>query len=174
MPKIIEQLREKLLFEAKKQIREQGYAKTTIRSVATALGVGVGTVYNYFESKEMLVATFVFEDWKKHLEHMAALSKDNEKGLLRGIFDSLREFSQQHERLFSDNDAARLVSVGSSSRHKMLRDQISSFVLPICEKNNLANPSFTADFIAESLICWSTEEKDFDELYSIFEKIIKI
>ena len=48
MPKLIEQLREKLLFEAKKQIYEQGYSKTTVRSVTAALGVGVGTVYNYF------------------------------------------------------------------------------------------------------------------------------
>ena len=59
MPKIIENLREQLLEETKKQILDRGYANTTIRSVAKACGVGVGTVYNYFESKEMLVASFV-------------------------------------------------------------------------------------------------------------------
>ena len=48
MPKIIEGVRARLLNEAKRQIATLGYARTTIRSVATACGLGVGTVYNYF------------------------------------------------------------------------------------------------------------------------------
>ena len=51
MPKIIENVREQLLGEAKRQIAKKGYGKTTIRSVASACGFGVGTVYNYFKSK---------------------------------------------------------------------------------------------------------------------------
>ncbi len=50
MPKIIENLQSKLIEEAKKQIEEAGYGAMTIRSVAKACGVGVGTVYNYFSS----------------------------------------------------------------------------------------------------------------------------
>ena len=42
MPKIIENVREQLLVEAKRQIAEYGYAKTTVRSVAAACGLGVG------------------------------------------------------------------------------------------------------------------------------------
>ena len=56
MPKIIENLREQLLSEAKKQVKERGYAATTVRSVAKACGLGTGTVYNYFKSKDMLIA----------------------------------------------------------------------------------------------------------------------
>ena len=73
MPKIIENLRDQLLQEARKQIAERGYTGTTIRSVAGACGVGVGTVYNYFSSKEMLIAAFMMEDWQKQLDAMAAL-----------------------------------------------------------------------------------------------------
>ena len=51
MPKIIENIREKLLEEARRQVMEEGYEAMTIRSVAGACGVGVGTVYNYFSSK---------------------------------------------------------------------------------------------------------------------------
>ena len=51
MPKIIENIREKLLEEARRQVMDQGYSTMTIRSVASVCGVGVGTVYNYFESK---------------------------------------------------------------------------------------------------------------------------
>ena len=38
MPKIIPNIREQLLREAKRQLMEQGYGKTTIRSVANAWG----------------------------------------------------------------------------------------------------------------------------------------
>ena len=50
MPKIIENLKARLIAEAKRQIEEAGYGAVTIRSVASSCGVGVGTVYNYFPS----------------------------------------------------------------------------------------------------------------------------
>jgi len=167
MPKIIENVREQLLAEAKKQILENGYAKTTIRSVAGACGLGIGTVYNYFKSKEMLIATFVYEDWKKHLSDMQRLPTDDPYTLLGGIFQSLRSFAAQNQTLFSDADAAKLVSVGASGRHKILREQIAGFVTPICETD------FCAVFIAEALICWSMENVDFDTVYPLLEKTIK-
>ena len=46
MPKILENIREILLQEAKRQVFENGYSSLTIRSVASACGIGVGTVYN--------------------------------------------------------------------------------------------------------------------------------
>lgn len=169
MPKIIENLREQLLAETKKQIEERGYANTTIRSVARACGVGVGTVYNYFESKEMLVASFVFESWKTYLDAMAALSTDDPRGLLGGIYDLLKHFASENESLFSDPDAAKQMSSGPSSRHKMLRSQIAAYVLPICGGDA---PLFTSEFIAEALITWSMENADFDTVYPLIEKNI--
>ena len=65
MPKIIENLENRLLAETEKQIREVGYSTMTVRSVAKACGVGVGTVYNYFASKDALVAGFMLEDWQR-------------------------------------------------------------------------------------------------------------
>ena len=167
MPKIIENVREQLLAEAKKQVSEHGYANTTVRSVAGACGVGVGTVYNYFASKEMMIATFVYEDWKKHLFDMQKLPADAPYTLLRGIYLSLKRFADDNKSLFSDSDAAKLVSVGSSERHKMLRGQIAELVAPICES------SFCADFIAEALICWSMENVNFETVYPLLEKTIK-
>ena len=43
MPKIIENLPQRLLEEAKNQILQAGYSTMTIRSVARQCGVGVGT-----------------------------------------------------------------------------------------------------------------------------------
>ena len=167
MPKIIENVREQLLAEAKKQICERGYANTTIRSVASACGLGIGTVYNYFRSKEMLIAGFVLEDWKVHLCEMRELPTDDPHGLLYGIYDSLVRFAKENETLFSDADAAKHAVIGSGARHRMLRGQIAAFILPICDSE------LCAEFLAQSLISWSMEGLDFEALYPLLEKNIK-
>ena len=169
MPKIIENLREQLLAEARRQIAGQGYTGTTIRSVATACGVGVGTVYNYFPSKDMLIAAFVYEDWKNHLAAMAALPADQPQELLHGIYDSLCSFAQSHSDLFTDSAAAKSSALGFAPRHRMLREQLAAFIQPLCAGEAAA---FTAAFIAESLITWAMEGVPFDVLYPLICKII--
>ena len=59
MPKIIKDLEKRLTEEARRQIEEDGYGAMTVRSVAKACGVGVGTVYNYFSSKDELLAGYL-------------------------------------------------------------------------------------------------------------------
>ena len=162
-----------MLAEAKKQISERGYVATTVRSVASACGVGVGTVYNYFESKEMLIATFVYEDWKRHLSAMKALPTTDPEALLLGIYEGLKHFAVGNARLFSDTEAAKLISGGSRERHKMLRDQIASIVLPACQNANAVYSPLAAEFVAEALIVWSMEKADFEAVYPLLERIIK-
>ena len=169
MPKIIENLRDQLLQEARRQISEQGYTGTTIRSVAGACGVGVGTVYNYFPSKEMLVAAFMMEDWQKQLDAMAALPKDQPDALLRGVYEALCSYAEGHRDLFSDEGAAKAISLGFAPRHRMLREQLTGFILPVCQGDNAA---FTAAFLAESLISWTMEGTPFDTLYPVIHKLI--
>ena len=169
MPKIIENLREQLLEEARRQIAERGYTGTTIRSVAGACGVGVGTVYNYFSSKEMLIAAFMMEDWQKQLDAMAALPKDQPEALLRGVYEALCTYAAGHQDLFSDEGAAKAISLGFAPRHRMLREQLTGFILPICKGDNAA---FTAAFIAESLISWTMEDTPFETLYPVIDKLI--
>lgn len=168
MPRIIENLREQLLSEAKRQIAECGYHGVTMRSVAGACGVGVGTVYNYFDSKEVLVASVVLRDWKKYLDIMSALPTGEPRALLFGIYRALSDFAEANRALFSDAEARRLSSVGFAARHKMLIEQIASFVMPIS-----GSDKFLASFIAEALISHSSDGDEFDKLYEILEKIIK-
>lgn len=173
MPKILPNVREQLLAEAKKQIIAQGYAQTTVRSVASACGVGVGTVYNYFESKDVLIASFLYEDWKQYLDTMQELPRECPAHLLRGIYTALQTFAAQNRALFSDADAARSAAIGSSARHRMLRAQIAAFILPLCEQSGTQSPAFAAEFIAEALLCWSMEGAEFEAVYPLLEKILK-
>jgi len=166
LPKIIENLREQLLAEAKRQITENGYAKTTVRSVASACGVGVGTVYNYFPSKDMLIASFMAEDWLIRLKRMKSLGSVPCRDRIFAVYTELREYTEEYGALFGDSDAAKVFATVFSERHGQLRGQIAEVVLPLCDKY------FLAEFIGEAMLAWTVAGKDFDALYEVIEKLL--
>ncbi len=167
MPKIIENLEEKLMLEARHQVREMGYAATTIRSVAKACGVGVGTVYNYFPSKEALIARFMLEDWRSCIAAIDAVSKysDSPRNVVLCICDQLRLFISRHSSIFQDETASAGFSGAFSQYHGMLRAQLAAPLRKFCRDD------FTAEFISESLLTWTSAGKEFDELYAIVEAL---
>ena len=168
MPKLIENLRPQLLTEARRQVAEHGYAKTTIRSVAAACGIAVGTVYNYFPSKDVLIASFVAEDWAEHLAAMNALSREDPEAFLRGICEQLRSFMGKQQTLFSDPDAAKAASAGFLPRHLQLREQLAGLIRPIAPSDD----GFAARFLAEALLTWTVAGEPFDRVYDILKKLI--
>ena len=91
MPKIIENLPQRLQEEARRQIEQAGFAAMTIRSVAKGCGVGVGTVYNYYPSKEALVASFMLSDWNACVASIqqTAAESDLLEPVLLAIYEKL-------------------------------------------------------------------------------------
>lgn len=173
MPKIISNVREQLLDEAKKQIAERGYGKTTIRSVASACNLGVGTVYNYFKSKDMLVATFMAEDWQACIAHIKNQSSEHPEVVLQSIYNALVDFASRYQSLFCDSDAEKVFVTVFSERHKQLRDQLVELIIPICKQSTVPDKRFLAEYIAESLLTWTVAGVSFDKQYAIVCKIIK-
>ena len=51
--------KEEILKTSRALIQEQGWSAVSIRSVAAACGVSVGSIYNYFDSKAELVSATV-------------------------------------------------------------------------------------------------------------------
>jgi len=167
MPKIIENPESRLIEEAKKQIEESGYGAMTIRSVAKACGVGVGTVYNYFSSKEELVATHLLEDWKQCITAIRAVStySDSPRPVALCIYDQLISFAQRHLAIFRDEAAAASFAGSFGKYHGMLRAQLSQPLRKFCSSD------FAADFLAEALLTWTMAGKTFDEIYGMMEKL---
>ncbi len=58
--------RQAILDAALAEFVKQGYHGTTVPSVAASAGVGAGTIYRYFDSKEAL-ANALYQEWKGRL-----------------------------------------------------------------------------------------------------------
>lgn len=167
MPKIIENLEQRLIEEAKRQIEASGYGTMTIRSVAKGCGVGVGTVYNYFTSKEDLLARHLLADWSQCTAAIQAVStySDTPRSVMLCIRDQLVSFSTRHQSIFQD-ETARSSLAGSFGRyHSMLRSQLAEPLRKFCSSD------FAADFIAEALLTWTMADKPFDDIYGMLEKL---
>lgn len=169
MPKIIENIREKLLEEAKRQVMEQGYSAMTIRSVSKACGVGVGTVYNYFPSKDMLVAGFMLLDWQKALVCIRQSCQDSNdpEVVLHSIYSEIVSFTEKYAVLFQDEGAGASFAASVRNRHSQLRDQIAEELACICRDREKVSAAFLAEFVAESILTWTVAGRSFEEISSI-------
>ena len=167
MPKIIENLKERLTEQAGKQLAENGYAALTVRSVACAAGVGVGTVYNYFPSKDALAAAVMLADWNGRMRTVAAAGTDSAgpEPVLRCMYGQLRAYAEQYRSVFREGQAAPGLSGSFRRYHAMLRDQLAAPLRPYCEGD------FAPLFIAEAMLAWTMEGKTFDEIYSLLQKL---
>ena len=167
MPKIIKNLESKLLEEARRQILEFGYSAVTVRSVAAACGVGVGTVYNYFSSKDELLAAYMLADWKDCITAINAVGNysDVPRPVVRCIYDQLLAYARRHQSIFRD-EAAHASFAGTSGRyHQLLCGQLAQPLRKFCQSD------FAAAFVSEALLTWTLAGTDFEELYGMIEKL---
>ncbi|WP_240839882.1 TetR/AcrR family transcriptional regulator [Acidaminobacter sp. JC074] len=65
MPKIIKDLRPQIKKTALEEFENIGYEAVTMRKLAGKVGIGVGTLYNYFSNKEDLFEEILLESWQK-------------------------------------------------------------------------------------------------------------
>lgn len=167
MPKIIENPEIRLMEEARRQIEEFGYAAMTIRSVAKGCGIGIGTVYNYFPSKDALVAGYMLGDWKACVAAIDECSAqaNSPETVVRFIYQQLLAFAIRHRNVFQDEAAATAFSGSFSQYHTLLRSQIAAPLRKFC------SDGFSAEFIAESLLTWTMAGKDFDVIYGQLQKL---
>ncbi len=91
-----ERTRARILGAALRLVREDGYQGATMRSIAGAAGVSLGSAYYYFPSKEHLIQAFYA---RSHAEHLVAtepiLARETAlearlAGVLRAKFDTSR------------------------------------------------------------------------------------
>ncbi len=168
MPKILTDPRQSILKEVQRLLSREGYGAVTIRSVAAGCGLAVGTVYNYFPSKEALLAEYLLTDWRQCIAAIdaAGAGAEGPEPVARCICDELLYFARKHRAIFQDT-AAKGVFAGSFSQyHALLRSQLAAPLRRFCQVD------FTAEFAAEALITWTLAGKDFHEIWGLLSPVI--
>lgn len=102
MPKIIENVKETILKQARKTLMEQSYKEFNIRDIAKKCNIAVGTVYNYYPTKEMLTREIFQSDWNNTVLIIETLKEENItfKEKLETIYNSIQNFINNYIATF--------------------------------------------------------------------------
>ena len=95
------QSRKRIMEAALELFANDGYHRTTINSIARKAGVSTGLMYNYFDSKEILLEEIIKEGLHLIEELMAKLLKiDNPRTQLKFMIDSSFELIHGEDEQF--------------------------------------------------------------------------
>ena len=173
MPKVIPNLRERLISGAKKVVNERGYSNLTVRQVANDCKIGVGTIYNYFISKENLVVAFMLEDWNKTLRNIEdRIAEDSSaKNIIFTLCREIEGYIEAHRSVFDDEEARKVFSA-NLEKHEILIKQIAKFVAPVCKEVPGGDREFLAEYISESVLSWVIDGKSYHTFYPIIKLLL--
>ena len=174
MPKIIADLQKDILDKAREILLSQGYEALAMRRVAAACHVAVGTVYNYFPSKDMLVAQVILADWRTVLGRMDRLpAAPTPLDTLGSVFRELEGFYHQYSALWSEYTAAGHVAPITGAYHQQLVEQIETVIRSaLAPFSPLCSPALPG-FLAEALLTAAGRgQSRFDQLSPIFVRLL--
>jgi len=175
MPKIIPQLRKRLVEAARAQLLGDESHDVTIRRVARDCGTAVGTVYNYFPSKEALLTAVMLEDWQACLEAMSrdALAMDAPLEALRAVTAALRRFTGRYAPTWR-NYAAAKGSVGELGlRHRQVIEAISVPVEQTLRLFDACADPHLPEVLSELVLLASRTDDGFDRVAYALSKILQ-
>lgn len=154
MPKLLPQVRERLIEAARDTLKREGYGGMSVRELATACGIAVGTFYHYFSTKNDLVAAVMLEDWLHVLSLMdeaLQAARSLTEGMAR-FFDALAVFVETYAPSWAQySQKSDAISVIHAYHHQ-LRAQLSTRVGALLDatRHNVLVP--LKDLLAETLL----------------------
>ncbi len=174
MPKKLGDIREKALLITRRILNEQGYDALTMREVAQGCGVAVGTMYNYFPSKEYLTGCVVLEDWLAAYEEMtsAAGSAYTLDAGLSQIYEKMCRFVESHQYLTSFDQRTASADFSYDKMHVRLRRQIEQLLNLLLSHFECTAEEATVVFLAESILNCSVKKFEYPQISSAFMKLL--
>ena len=166
MAKIIDNLYFNIQEVGKKILLEDGYKKMTLRLVANKCNIATGTVYNYFKSKDQLVATIMFKDWKNMIDVTVPklLNVGSSIDGLKLVFKMIKDYTAIYQKAWLDYGGSL---IGQDERHNILIKQLNDLIRPLFKDENSIN------FISEVLLYSGIrDDVSFDDISPFILKII--
>ncbi|MBQ4186579.1 MAG: TetR/AcrR family transcriptional regulator [Firmicutes bacterium] len=193
MPKIIDNVRERAIAEARRLMLEESYENLTIRRVAAGLGVAVGTLYNYFPSKDFLIAGVMLEDWQTIMsrlvkeagvDHAAAATTDPAAASttertpitpidrVHRVFDGIKEFSDRYSKVWAQY-SGQSVRSEENMYHIQLIQQIMHLMDGVVSERAAEADPFLLEFIAENVLRFASDGRtEFSQIEGALTKLL--
>ena len=75
---VMQETRQLLMEAAAEEFAQNGYDKANVNRIAEAAGFAIGTVYNYFPSKRVLMLAFIDDTAQLHVDYVLAQVKSEQ------------------------------------------------------------------------------------------------
>lgn len=160
MPKVIPNLRERILENARAILLEEGYQALSMRRLARSCQVAAGTLYNYFSDKDELVALITLEDWQDVIAQMEEVARQDHalaEGLT-SLCELLEGFTGRYRSTWEQYGATGRVSSYVARFHQALRAQLSAPIRATLCRAGREDLAPLADVLAETLLACSVNE----------------
>lgn len=174
MPKLIRHLRETILEITKKTLLTQGYQALTMRGVAAECGIAAGTLYNYFENKDFLVANVMLEDWILALAQMRrdCLSAASPTDGFRAIYESILSFQKPYIKIWEQYSFSGQSRGVLHERHLQLVEQLHLVVHELLARFSIEESDYIELFLTENTLTVANEGRDFAPFAEIIHRIL--
>lgn len=165
--------KEEILQTSRKLIQQHGWSAVSIRSVAAACDVSVGSIYNYFDSKTDLVGATIESVWQEifHKPEDKTIFQNAESSI-KWIYERMAYGNQAYPGFFTLHSISYLHEDKSDGIQRM-QQAWHHIIMGISEalkhdtniRKDAFNDEFTADKFAEvlfSLVVSSLLQQYFD------------
>lgn len=145
--------KEDILKASRTLIQKEGWSAVNIRSVASACGVSVGSIYNYFDSKAALMGAAVESVWCEifHRPEDGAVFQDT-LACITWLYGRMEYGCKQYPGFFSLHSLGFLGEDKSDGRQKMQQtwQHILEGLCSVLRRDaNVRPDAFTKEFTAE-------------------------
>lgn len=181
LSRIIENPKQLILSKAKEILYNEGYSKLSMRTLSRACDIALGTIYNYYPTKQELIIEMMTEYWQNYLDSVQNIANSNADFYIKlnNIFNELRVFIESFRQFWLTPqlyDSPEYVK-GGLRKEDMFMEKFIIIFKEILEKEHTANNIHvklgayeTANFIIMNFI--TMVQMPFFK-YSSFELVLK-
>lgn len=102
MSRIIENPKQLILDKAKEILYNEGYSKLSMRALSKACDIALGTIYNYYPTKNELVVEMMADYWQNYMNTVDKITNSNADLYfkLNNIFNELSVFIESFRQIW--------------------------------------------------------------------------
>ena len=155
MPKIIDGLREAILCAARERLLSDGYGAFTVRDLARDCGVSVGTIYDYYPSKNALLVYAISGDWREVLENAKSRAYPSAHEAMEALYDSISSFVARYRSALSQYAVKPEDASDFIRGRRQLSGQLAAVVAMLLRPFREVDDPELCQFIANALLSFA-------------------